>query len=122
MSNDISDVIETDFYQYLENKYSLIKQWSYCFILNCVDYCITRYYLTLVGNEGEANPIQHWNLVHFGAPSMLVYKMICLIVFGGLLLIVRKQAYGWIIKALKFLNVLFGLVIVWSLFCVWSAL
>lgn len=99
----------------------LMSQWFLCYILNCIDYLVTKAYLNKVGDFGEGNPIQHYNLVHYGSLSMLGLKIGLLFMLFILILVVREKAHKWITSALMFANMVIGSVIVWGFYCLWSA-
>jgi hypothetical protein len=92
-------------------------------ILNLLDAVGTTLYVNRVGTAGEGNPIMRTLIESHGTSSLFIGKLIVLVFWGLILILITRNEYKkkQVTTVLKCLNVFFGLLFVWSLFCFYNA-
>lgn len=91
-------------------------------LLYFTDFFITARYIDIVGIHGEANPLMHSVIAANGLVGLFVAKMAACAFMGLCVHIVKRESYRWFYIALLLLNVLLAVTIIYSLFCLLSAL
>lgn len=100
------------------------SQWLLGYLLNGIDYLSTKKYVATVGSLGEFNPVMRWVIENYGIQGILYIKVAAYTILAACithLIITRNdKRLTHLGKALKFTNILGGVVVGWGLYCVLS--
>jgi len=101
-------------------KFHMWYQWFLGLFLNCIDYFETKAYINKIGELGEFNPLMLSIIQRHGIIAILYTKIGFFLLLGSMMLFVAKKSYPKIGYQLACMNIVFGCVIGWGIYCLLS--